>query len=109
MKRLVPVLLLGIVLATRVWALSADEQMRFADGIYLRGFYETALTEYIALIRDNPGSPHEVAALYRIGECYRQLGNQAGAERFYKRVAQEFPQSPQAPRAELRRAEIAIA
>lgn len=109
MKRLVPVLLLGIVLAARAWALSADEQMRFADGIYLRGFYETALTEYIALIRDNPGSPHEVAALYRIGECYRQLGNQAGAERFYKRVAQEFPQSPQAPRAELRRAEIAIA
>ncbi len=109
MKRRLLVLLSGIWLTATAWALTADEQMRFADGIYLRGFYETALSEYLVLIRDNPGSPHEAAALYRVGECYRQMGNQAGAERFYKRVAQDYPQSPQAPRAELRRAEIAIA
>ena len=91
------------------WGLTADEQMRFADGIYLRGFYETAVGEYLTLLRDHPEGAHVPAALYRTGECYRQMGNQAGADRFYKRVAAEFPGSEQAPRADLRRAETAIA
>ena len=109
MKRVLLFLLLGLSSGASAWGLTADEQMRFADGIYLRGFYETAVGEYLALLRDYPDSPHMAAALYRTGECYRQMGNQAGAERFYKRVASEFPQSEQAPRAELRRAELAIA
>lgn len=109
MKR--ALLVLGLVLASALSAraLTADEQMRFADGIYLRGFYETAVGEYLALLRDFPAGPHVPAALYRTGECYRQMGNPTGAERFYKRVGTEFPQSEQAPRAELRRAELAVA
>lgn len=109
MKRLLLMLLFLPLLAVSAGALSADEQMRFADGIYLRGFYETAVGEYLALLRDYPDGAYVPAALYRTGECYRQMGNQTGAERFYKRVATEFPQSEQAPRAELRRAELAIA
>ena len=91
------------------WGLTPDEQMRFADGIYLRGFHETAVVEYLSLLRDFPESEHVPAALYRTGECYRQMGNQSGAERFYKRVATEYPQSESASRAQLRRAEMAIA
>ena len=110
MKRALACLLLALASgAPAAWALSADEQMRFADGIYLRGFYETAVGEYLVLLRDFPDSEHVPAALYRTGECYRQMGNQAGAERFYKRVTVEFPDSPQVARAELRRAELAIA
>ena len=108
MRAALPTLVL-LLSAAAAFGLDAGEQMRFADGIYLRGFYETAAGEYLVLLRDHPGSPHEAAALYRIGECYRQLGNQTGAERFYKRVAAEFPGSPQAPRAALRRAELAVA
>ena len=96
-------------LAVSAWGLTADEQMRFADGIYLRGFHETAVGEYLVLLRDYPESAHVPAALYRTGECYRQMGNQSGAERFYKRVVTEFPQSEPASRAQLRRAELAIA
>ncbi len=107
MKRLLFAIL--CVVSGAAWALTADEQMRFADGIYLRGFYETAVGEYLVLLRDHPEGAHVPAALYRVGECYRQIGNRAGAERFYKRVTAEFPQSEQAPRAELRRAEAAIA
>jgi TolA-binding protein len=109
MKRIPSILLLALLSAAPARGLTADEQMRFADGIYLRGFYETAVGEYLALLRDFPDGGHVAAALYRTGECYRQMGNQAGAERFYKRVATEFPDSEQAPRAELRRAETAIA
>ncbi len=108
MKRVLFVLLL-LSFGPAARALTADEQMRFADGIYLRGFYETAAGEYLILLRDHPETEHAPAALYRTGECYRQMGNQAGAERFYKRLMVEFPQSEQAPRAELRRAELAIA
>ncbi len=109
MKRWLLCLLLATFGAASAWALSADEQMRFADGIYLRGFYETAVAEYLALLRDYPDSPHVPAALYRTGECYRQMGNQAGAERFYKQLVVQHPESEQVPRAELRRAELAIA
>ncbi len=101
--------LLWLALGVPAWGLTADEQMRFADGIYLRGLYETAVGEYLVLLRDYPDSAHVAAALYRAGECYRQMGNQTGSERFYKRVATEHPHSEQAPRAQLRRAEAAIA
>lgn len=91
------------------FGLTAEEQVRFADGIYLRGFYETAVGEYLVFLRDFPDHEEAPAVLYRAGECYRQMGNQAGAERFYKRVADEHPESPQAARAALRRAEFALA
>lgn len=97
------------VLAPEARALSAEEQLRFADGIYLRGLYDSALTEYIAFVRDFPDDPSMDAALYRIGECYRQKGNRAGADRFYARVTAEYPASPFVARAALRRAEIAAA
>lgn len=109
MMRLLTCLGLSLVLIAPAFGLTADEQLRFADGIYLRGLYESAVGEYLLLLRDFPGSGHEPAVLYRTGECYRQMGNQAGAERFYKRVEEEHPESPQALRALLRRAEFALA
>lgn len=89
--------------------LTAEEQARFADGIYLRGYYETAVSEYLLFLRDHLGHERTPDVLYRTGECYRQMNNQAGAERFYKRVADEYPDTLQAARAMLRRAEAALA
>ena len=100
-------LLLGAL--SPAFGLTAEEQVRFADGIYLRGFYETAVGEYLVFLRDFPDHSQAPAVLYRTGECYRQMNNQAGAERFYKRVTDEHPESPQAARAGLRRAEFALA
>jgi len=109
MKRVVISLFLGLLAGSSAWGLTAEEQIRFADGIYLRGFYESAVGEYLALLRDFPDSEFVAPALYRTGECYRQMGNQTGAERFYKRVLTEFPEGKQASRASLRRAELALA
>ena len=89
-------------------ALTPDEQLAFADGIYLRGLHESALREYIAFARDYPSSPSLPAVYFRIGECYRHLSNRAAASRFYSRVSSEFPSSPFSARAALRRAELAI-
>lgn len=98
-----------LAMGTAALGLTAEEQLRFADGIYLRGLYESALAEYVAFVREFPDSSSADAAYYRIGECYRQVGNRAGADRFYAKVANEFPVSPFAARAALRRAEIATA
>jgi tetratricopeptide (TPR) repeat protein len=94
MARLWICLLVLLSAVLPAFGLTAEEQMRFADGIYLRGLYETAVGEYLVFLRDYPGHDQTPAVLYRTGECYRQMGNQAGAERFYKRVADEHPQSP---------------
>ncbi len=107
-KRLRFCWLVLLACAGHAWALTADEQMRFADGIYLRGFHETAVGEYLVLLRDHPDSAHVPAALYRTGECYRQMGNVSGADRFYRRVETEYPGTDPAARARLRRAEMAI-
>ena len=109
MKRSAALLCLALALGNGAVAMTADEQMRFADGIYLRGFHETAVGEYLRFLRDYPESEHVPAALYRAGESYRQMGNRAGAERFYKRVVDEHPGSAQSARAHLRRAEMALA
>jgi TolA-binding protein len=109
MARLWICLLVLLSAVLPAFGLTAEEQMRFADGIYLRGLYETAVGEYLVFLRDYPGHDQTPAVLYRTGECYRQMGNQAGAERFYKRVADEHPDSPQTARAVLRRAEFALA
>ena len=53
---------LGLACAVSARGLTAEEQMRFADGIYLRGFYETAAGEYLALLRDHPDSARVPAA-----------------------------------------------
>ena len=101
-------LALSLAMAVSAFGLTADEQMRFADGIYLRGFYESAVGEYLRLLRDYPDSEHVPSALYRTGESYRQMGNRAGADRFFKRLTDEFPASAPAARAVLRRAEMAL-
>jgi cellulose synthase operon protein C len=99
---------LCLLWAVAALGLTAEEQMRFADGIYLRGFHEAAVTEYLRFLRDFPDSEQAPSALYRTGESYRQMGNHAGAERFYRRVEQEHPESAQALRATLRRAEMGL-
>lgn len=102
-------IMLGLVWAAMTLAAAArtaDEQMQFADGLYLRGLYDMAVQEYLLLIRDHPDYPRLDAALFRVGECYRQAANPAGAERFYQRVTADYPAGPFRFKAELRRAEL---
>ncbi|MBR6021122.1 MAG: tetratricopeptide repeat protein, partial [Kiritimatiellae bacterium] len=90
-------------------SLPADDQLRFADGIFLRGLHEDAIHEYVAFARDYPADPRLDQVFFRLGECYRRLTNDTAALRFYARVEKDFPASPSAPKAALRRAEIALA
>ncbi len=102
-------LLLPLALPAPARALTDQEQLRFADGIFLRGLYEPALSEYLLLLRDFPDSPLFPTAVFRTGECYRHLGNTPAATRFYNRLLDESPDSPHAPLASLHLAEFDIA
>lgn len=89
-------------------AVPPDEQMQFADGLYLRGLHDLAVKEYMVILRDAQGFPKMDQVLYRIAECYRESGNSAAADLFYKRVIREFVASPFRFKAELRRAELFV-
>ncbi|MBP7830595.1 MAG: tetratricopeptide repeat protein [Kiritimatiellae bacterium] len=84
------------------------DRMQFADGLYVRGMYDLAVKEYLLVIRDEPPGVPLDTALFRAGECHRQLGRKEMAERYYKRILADFPQSPHRFLAEFRRAELFI-
>ncbi|MEI6562758.1 MAG: tetratricopeptide repeat protein [bacterium] len=88
------------------YALSENEQLQFADGLYTRGMWETALKEYQAYLGQNPGKPSNDAVSYRMGECYRSLGRTNEADQTYQRIFEDFPGGEFHYRAGLRRAEL---
>lgn len=93
-------------LAQSGWALSEAEQLQFADGLYSRGMWETALKEYQAYLVQNPRQAATDAVTYRLGECLRALGRTNEADQAYQRVFEDFPESEYHYRAGLRRAEF---
>jgi len=101
-------LLIGPLLLVLAFALTPDEQMQFADGLYLRGFYDMAVREYLIVVRDFPDYGKMDAALFRIAESYRHMDQAGGAIRFYKRVIKEYPESVYRFKSEFRRAELFV-
>ena len=102
-------LLLLLLFSVRVYGMTADERMQFADGMYARGLYDMAIKEYLLLVRDNPDYPAIDTAFFRIAESYRRLKKTSGAMRFYQRLVVEHPDSDVRYRAELRMAELDVA
>ncbi len=92
-------------IAGLVQAVTPQEQMQFADGLFARGLYDLALDEYLRIARDSATYERVDVALYRVGECHRRLGAPEAANRFYQRVKREHPDSPYARRAAFRSAE----
>ncbi len=86
--------------------IDADTQLRFADGLMVRGLHEHAIREYQIFREGNPGYEQMDVIDYRIGECYRHLNNLAAAVRAYTRVIDRDPPSVYRHRAMLRRAEM---
>ena len=85
-------------------AMTPGEQLRFADGLYLRGLHEAAVGEYLAFLKANPPAEDLPRALYRTADCYRHIGNRVGADLFLRRLLSECPSSPYTARAQVRQA-----
>lgn len=107
--RIIPCLLTCLCICLSVRADDPEERMQFADGMYVRGLYDMAVEEYLGLLHEAAGFPKMDVVLFRAGECYRQMGNKKSADEFYRRLAREFPESPQRFKGDLRRAELFVA
>lgn len=97
---------LFILGALPAWALSDVEQLQFADGLYSRGMWDTALKEYQSYLAQNPKNAANDAVIFRMGECYRSLGQTAVADQTYQRVMDDYAEGEFHYRAGLRRAEL---
>ena len=106
LMKLVVVFALSMAASLPALALNEAEQLQFADGLYSRGMWETALKEYQAYLTQNPHNGSNDVVTYRMGECYRSLGRLPEADQAYQRVFEEFPSGEFHYRAGLRRAEL---
>jgi len=106
MVKLAVIFSLIIFSSLPVFALSEVEQLQFADGLYSRGMWETALKEYQAYLTQNPQNASNDVVMYRMGECFRSLGRTQEAGQAYQRVFDEFAGGESHYRAGLRRAEL---
>ena len=104
----------AVILFALGWGMASTgaepaEQMSFADGLFSRGLYDMAATEYESLLGVGTGFEGEDAALFRLAECYRSLGSKVNAERVYHQLMTRFPTSRFRYRGEFRRAELFLA
>ena len=103
---LVPLLLAPCLYMAGAQGVEHGERLQFANGLYARGLHELALKEYQQFIEAAPGSDTADTVCFRMGECYRKLGRLSEAERMFKRVFTQFPESDFRFRAGFRRADI---
>lgn len=89
---------------------SAEEsQLAYADGLYARKMYDLAAPEYERYLSDFVGGDGRQTALFRLGECYRQLGNTDRAAGTYDRLLGSFGAGEFVGPAAYRLAEISFA
>jgi TolA-binding protein len=88
-------------------ALEQGERLQFADGLYSRGMYEMAATEYQTFLDANQRGEGVDTALYRLGESLLNTGRRREAEAAFKKVVFDYPKSPFRHKAGFRAAELA--
>ena len=98
-------LMLAVLGVARADPLEVKDRQQLADGLFRRSLFELAAREYAALA-ETPDAAGLDNVLFRLGECYRRTKKTAEAEAVYKRLVEQFPKSPNVPRAQLQRALI---
>ncbi len=70
---------------------SSDQvQLDFANGFYARKLYDAAAPEYEKYLGMYANAPDRQMALFRLGECYRLMGNVNGAKNAYQMLVGSF-------------------
>ncbi len=89
--------------------LPAPDRLQLADGLYAREMHDLAAAEYEAVLKAFPTNAAADAATYRLGECYRAMQRYADADKAFKRVIDNYPNSEYRFRSGFRRADIYMA
>ena len=88
---------------------AAVAQLDFANGLYMRQFFDMALVEYIRFTQKFDNHPLADEVYYRMGECQRQLKQTEEARKSFLAVTRRWPGSEYAARAHFRLGEAALA
>jgi len=70
---------------------SSENIRKFAEYLYQEGDYTRSVKEYELYLFNSP--PDADKTLFKIGLCYRHVGDTQKAIGFFKRVTKEYPQS----------------
>lgn len=88
-------------------ALEPVEQLQFADGLYARGMWETALKEYQAFLAQNPDRKADLPPVYfRMGASLRALGRTNEAAEALQKACDAAPAGEYHDRAGMMLADI---
>lgn len=87
-------------------AADEEEQMKFADGLYARGMFASAIHEYESLMLAFPKSGKADVILFRLAESLRQADREEDADRYYRDIYIKYPNSEYRERAGFRRADM---
>ncbi|MFA7344866.1 MAG: tetratricopeptide repeat protein [Terrimicrobiaceae bacterium] len=66
------------------------EQLELANSLYSRKMYDLAIPEYEKSLIASSSASGRDAALFRLAECHRMLGNMPAARSGYEKLAMEF-------------------
>lgn len=83
-------------------------QIEVANGFYSREMYDLAAAEYENYLRNFPGSPDRLAAMFRLAECYRVAKKIKPARDLYESIVIESNQGEFAGNAAFRLGDIYI-
>ncbi len=86
--------------------LETNDRLQFANGLYARGMYELAVREYQSFLAEQGVAADRDVAHFRMGECHRETGKLIEAEKEYRTVFTEFPESKFRLHAGFKRADI---
>lgn len=74
----------------------------FANGLYARKMYASAIVEYEKFLKTNPGSPESASARFRYADSYYFTKDYASAIAQFELFLKEFPGDKRAPMAQFR-------
>lgn len=85
-----------------------DIQFRVASNLYKKKQFRLAAPEFERYLRYFPGAPNREAAVFRLAECYRELGLDREARDFYRRLITTYRSGPFVGSAAYRMAEMMV-
>ncbi len=83
-----------------------DEQIRFADGLVARGYYDLAIEEYIRLTKKFPEDPLAAETWIQLAEAYAAKSDFKSAIETFQTFFKKFPETRIVPAAKLKLALI---
>ena len=93
-----------VAVATAQLAEEGRARLVLADGLFAREMFALAAQEYEAILREEPDLPEADIVHFRLGECYRRAGKPLDADKHFRLVFKDYPESKFRHRAGFRRA-----